>query len=83
MRLSSAIRAMLISLTLTVGFANTFGQTETIGAYTSLSPADHRDPRRQVQPAHPVGAARGRPLRRASTGSGRQSVLLARNWLMK
>jgi len=29
-----------------VGFANTFGQTETIGAYTSLSPADHRDPRR-------------------------------------
>ncbi|MGZ4760757.1 MAG: class I adenylate-forming enzyme family protein [Acidimicrobiales bacterium] len=29
-----------------VGFANTFGQTETIGAYTSLTPADHRDPRR-------------------------------------
>lgn len=29
-----------------VGFANTFGQTETVGAYTSLSPADHRDPRR-------------------------------------
>lgn len=28
------------------GFANTFGQTETIGAYTSLSPTDHRDPQR-------------------------------------
>ncbi len=29
-----------------VGFANTFGQTETIGAYTTLTPADHRDPAR-------------------------------------
>jgi acyl-CoA synthetase (AMP-forming)/AMP-acid ligase II len=36
------------------GFANTFGQTETIGAYTSLSPSDHRDPRR-------IGSV-GRPL---------------------
>ncbi len=26
------------------GFANTFGQTETLGAYTTLSPADHRNP---------------------------------------
>ena len=37
-----------------VGFANTFGQTETIGAYTTLSPVDHRDPRR-------IGSV-GRPL---------------------
>ena len=37
-----------------VGFANVFGQTETLGAYTSLSPDDHRDPRR-------VGSV-GRPL---------------------
>jgi acyl-CoA synthetase (AMP-forming)/AMP-acid ligase II len=29
-----------------VGFANTFGQTETLGGYTSLTPADHRDPAR-------------------------------------
>ena len=36
------------------GFANVFGQTETLGAYTSLSPADHRDPRR-------IGSV-GRPL---------------------
>lgn len=28
------------------GFANVFGQTETLGAYTTLLPADHRDPRR-------------------------------------
>ncbi len=37
-----------------VGFANVFGQTETLGAYASLSPADHRDPRL-------VGSV-GRPL---------------------
>jgi acyl-CoA synthetase (AMP-forming)/AMP-acid ligase II len=29
-----------------VAFANTFGQTETLGGYTSLSPDDHRDPTR-------------------------------------
>lgn len=27
-----------------VAFANVFGQTETLGAYASLSPEDHRDP---------------------------------------
>jgi acyl-CoA synthetase (AMP-forming)/AMP-acid ligase II len=27
-----------------VAFANVFGQTETLGAYTTLSPDDHRDP---------------------------------------
>jgi acyl-CoA synthetase (AMP-forming)/AMP-acid ligase II len=35
-------------------FANVFGQTETLGAYTSLLPADHRDPNR-------VGSV-GKPL---------------------
>jgi acyl-CoA synthetase (AMP-forming)/AMP-acid ligase II len=29
-----------------VAFANVFGQTETLGAYTTLLPDDHRDPRR-------------------------------------
>lgn len=29
-----------------VGFANVFGQTETLGAYTTLLPDDHRDPSR-------------------------------------
>ena len=29
-----------------VAFANTFGQTETLGGYTSLTPEDHRDPAR-------------------------------------
>jgi acyl-CoA synthetase (AMP-forming)/AMP-acid ligase II len=37
-----------------VGFANVFGQTETLGAYTTLLPDDHRDPNR-------VGSV-GRPL---------------------
>jgi long-chain acyl-CoA synthetase len=37
-----------------VAFANVFGQTETLGAYTTLMPDDHRDPNR-------VGSA-GRPL---------------------
>jgi acyl-CoA synthetase (AMP-forming)/AMP-acid ligase II len=37
-----------------VGFANVFGQTETLGAYTTLAPGDHRDPSR-------VGSV-GRPL---------------------
>jgi acyl-CoA synthetase (AMP-forming)/AMP-acid ligase II len=35
-------------------FANVFGQTETLGAYTTLMPDDHRDPNR-------VGSV-GRPL---------------------
>jgi acyl-CoA synthetase (AMP-forming)/AMP-acid ligase II len=37
-----------------VGFANVFGQAETLGAYTTLLPNDHRDPSR-------VGSV-GRPL---------------------
>ena len=37
-----------------VAFANVFGQTETLGAYTTLLPGDHRDPTR-------VGSV-GRPL---------------------
>jgi acyl-CoA synthetase (AMP-forming)/AMP-acid ligase II len=37
-----------------VAFANVFGQTETLGAYTTLLPDDHRDPDR-------VGSV-GRPL---------------------
>jgi acyl-CoA synthetase (AMP-forming)/AMP-acid ligase II len=37
-----------------VGFANVFGQTETLGAYTTLLPNDHHDPKR-------IGSV-GRPL---------------------
>jgi acyl-CoA synthetase (AMP-forming)/AMP-acid ligase II len=37
-----------------VAFANVFGQTETLGAYTTLLPDDHRDPNR-------VGSV-GKPL---------------------
>jgi acyl-CoA synthetase (AMP-forming)/AMP-acid ligase II len=37
-----------------VGFANTFGQTETLGAYTTLGPDDHRDPARVGSVGRPV-----------------------------
>jgi acyl-CoA synthetase (AMP-forming)/AMP-acid ligase II len=37
-----------------VAFANVFGQTETLGAYTTLSPADHRDPARAGSVGRPL-----------------------------
>jgi acyl-CoA synthetase (AMP-forming)/AMP-acid ligase II len=37
-----------------VGFANVFGQTETLGAYTTLLPADHRDPDRAGSVGRPL-----------------------------
>jgi acyl-CoA synthetase (AMP-forming)/AMP-acid ligase II len=37
-----------------VGFANVFGQTETLGAYTTLLPDDHRDPDRIGSVGHPL-----------------------------
>jgi long-chain acyl-CoA synthetase len=37
-----------------VGFANVFGQTETLGAYTTLLPADHRDPNRAGSVGRPL-----------------------------
>lgn len=37
-----------------VGFANVFGQTETLGAYTTLLPDDHRDPNRMGSVGRPL-----------------------------
>jgi long-chain acyl-CoA synthetase len=37
-----------------VGLANVFGQTETLGAYTTLSPEDHRDPARAGSVGRPL-----------------------------
>ena len=37
-----------------VAFANVFGQTETLGAYTTLSPADHHDPKRAGSVGRPL-----------------------------
>jgi acyl-CoA synthetase (AMP-forming)/AMP-acid ligase II len=37
-----------------VGFANVFGQTETLGAYTTLLPGDHRDPARAGSVGRPL-----------------------------
>jgi long-chain acyl-CoA synthetase len=37
-----------------VAFANVFGQTETLGAYTTLLPEDHRDPARAGSVGRPL-----------------------------
>jgi acyl-CoA synthetase (AMP-forming)/AMP-acid ligase II len=37
-----------------VGLANVFGQTETLGAYTTLLPGDHRDPARAGSVGRPL-----------------------------
>ncbi len=37
-----------------VAFANVFGQTETLGAYTTLLPQDHRDPARAGSVGRPL-----------------------------
>lgn len=37
-----------------VAFANVFGQTETLGAYTTLSPEDHRDANRAGSVGRPL-----------------------------
>lgn len=37
-----------------VGLANVFGQTETLGAYTTLLPEDHRDPARAGSVGRPL-----------------------------
>ncbi|WAC93966.1 class I adenylate-forming enzyme family protein [Mycobacterium sp. Aquia_213] len=37
-----------------VGLANVFGQTETLGAYTTLLPEDHRDPARAGSVGQPL-----------------------------
>jgi long-chain acyl-CoA synthetase len=50
---ATLMRAAMAALP-NVAFANVFGQTETLGAYTTLLPADHFDPQR-------VGSV-GRPL---------------------
>jgi long-chain acyl-CoA synthetase len=40
-----------------VAFANVFGQTETLGAYTTLLPDDHRDPARAGSVGRPLPGA--------------------------
>lgn len=37
-----------------VEFTNTFGQTETLGAYAALGPEDHRDPHRRRSAGRPL-----------------------------
>ena len=50
---AALIRAAMAALP-HVAFANVFGQTETLGAYTTLLPADHRDPNRVGSVGQPL-----------------------------
>ncbi len=63
-----------------VGFANTFGQTETIGAYTSLSPADHRDPSRIGSVGRPLGGVEVRVVD-AETGTDVPTGAVGEIWV--
>ncbi len=50
-----------------VAFLNTFGQTETLGGYTALSPADHHDPARAGSVGQPLAGVEVRVVRPGST----------------
>lgn len=51
-----------------VGFANVFGQTETLGAYTTLLPNDHRDPARAGSVGRPLPGVEVRVVDPATGG---------------
>ena len=62
-----------------VAFANVFGQTETLGAYTTLLPEDHRDPNRVGSVGRPLPGVEVRVVdpdtgSDVETGSGRRVV---------
>jgi len=50
-----------------VGFANVFGQTETLGAYAALSPAEHRDPQLAGSVGRPMPGVEVRVVDPATT----------------
>jgi acyl-CoA synthetase (AMP-forming)/AMP-acid ligase II len=50
---AALMRAALAAMP-NVAFANVFGQTETLGAYTTLLPADHHDPNRAGSVGRPL-----------------------------
>lgn len=65
-----------------VGFANVFGQTETLGAYTALSPVDHRDASRIGSVGRPLPGVEVRivdPVRRIDVADGEPGELWVRS----
>jgi acyl-CoA synthetase (AMP-forming)/AMP-acid ligase II len=63
-----------------VAFANVFGQTETLGAYTTLSPADHRDPNRVGSVGTPLPGVKVRVVD-PNTGSDVERGTVGELWV--
>ena len=63
-----------------VGFANVFGQTETLGAYTTLGPDDHRDARRIGSVGRPLPGVEVRVVDPV-TGAGRADGEVGELWV--
>ncbi len=63
-----------------VAFANVFGQTETLGAYTTLMPDDHRDPARAGSVGRPLPGVEVRVVDPA-TGSDVEPGTVGELWV--
>ncbi len=63
-----------------VAFANVFGQTETLGAYTTLLPDDHRDPARAGSVGRPLPGVEVRVVDPA-TGSDVEAGAVGELWV--
>jgi long-chain acyl-CoA synthetase len=63
-----------------VAFANVFGQTETLGAYTTLLPDDHRDPARAGSVGRPLPGVEVRVVDPA-TGNDVQPGAVGELWV--
>ena len=63
-----------------VAFANVFGQTETLGAYTTLLPDDHRDPTRAGSVGRPLPGVELRVVDPA-TGSDVEAGTVGELWV--
>ncbi|MEB3981426.1 class I adenylate-forming enzyme family protein [Mycobacterium sp. 663a-19] len=63
-----------------VAFANVFGQTETLGAYTTLLPDDHRDPARAGSVGRPLPGVEVRVVD-PDTGSDVEAGAVGELWV--
>jgi len=64
-----------------VAFSSTFGQTETLGGIASLTPEDHRDPRRAGTVGRPLDGVRTRVVD-PDTGSDVATGAAGELWVM-
>ncbi len=63
-----------------VAFANVFGQTETLGAYTTLLPEDHRDPNRVGSVGRPLPGVQVRVVN-PETGTDVEAGIVGELWV--